>query len=67
MPGPRSGCTGSAGSASTRPTAAARMTRYIRLGSGLDAQDAAPIRGIARGAAGAKSLDVTVAVQSAQQ
>jgi transglutaminase-like putative cysteine protease len=40
--------------------------RYIRLGSGLDAQDAAPIRGIARGM-GAESLDVTVAVQSLQQ
>lgn len=40
--------------------------RYIRLGSGFDAQDAAPIRGIARGP-GAESLEVTVAVQSAQQ
>ncbi|MGB8812849.1 MAG: transglutaminase family protein [Paracoccaceae bacterium] len=40
--------------------------RYIRLGSGLDAPDAAPIRGIARGP-GVESLDVTVAVQSAQQ
>lgn len=40
--------------------------RYIRLGSGLDAQDAAPIRGVARGG-GAESLDVTVAVQSLQQ
>jgi len=40
--------------------------RYIRLGSGLDAQDAAPIRGIARGM-GAESLDVTVAVQALQQ
>ena len=40
--------------------------RYIRLGSGLDAQDAAPIRGIARGV-GAESLDVTVAVQALQQ
>jgi len=40
--------------------------RYIRLGSGLDAQDAAPIRGIARGV-GSESLDVTVAVQSLQQ
>jgi len=36
--------------------------RYIRLGSGSDAQDAAPIRGTARGA-GTESLDVTVAVQ----
>ncbi|EEW25723.1 transglutaminase family protein [Rhodobacter ferrooxidans] len=40
--------------------------RYIRLGSGLDAQDAAPIRGIARGP-GVESMDVTVAVQSVQQ
>jgi transglutaminase-like putative cysteine protease len=40
--------------------------RYIRLGSGLDAQDAAPIRGIARGGAD-EAMDVTVAVlQSAQ-
>ena len=35
--------------------------RYIRLGSGLDAQDAAPIRGIARGP-GAETMDVTVRV-----
>lgn len=40
--------------------------RYIRLGSGFDAQDAAPIRGVARGA-GAESLDVTVAVRAVQQ
>ncbi len=40
--------------------------RYIRLGSGLDAAHAAPIRGIARGGA-AETLDVTVAVQAAQQ
>lgn len=40
--------------------------RYIRLGSGLDAQDAAPIRGIARGL-GTEKLDVAVAVLSAQQ
>lgn len=40
--------------------------RYIRLGSGFDAQDAAPIRGIARGP-GEESMDVRVAVQSAQQ
>lgn len=44
--------------------------RYIRLASGFDAQDAAPIRGIARGmvpGAGGESLDVTVAIQSVQQ
>lgn len=39
--------------------------RYIRLGSGLDAQDAAPIRGSARGL-GEESLDVTVSVQTQQ-
>jgi transglutaminase-like putative cysteine protease len=40
--------------------------RYIRLGSGMDAQDAAPIRGIARGEAD-EVMDVTVAVVAAQQ
>ncbi|MFD1912394.1 transglutaminase family protein [Halodurantibacterium flavum] len=40
--------------------------RYIRLGSGLDAREAAPIRGTARGG-GQEHLDVTVAVQQAQQ
>lgn len=40
--------------------------RYIRLGSGLDALDAAPIRGISRGQ-GVESLDVTVAVQLQEQ
>jgi len=40
--------------------------RYVRLGSGLDAQDAAPIRGTARGPA-AEVLDVAVAVQAVQQ
>lgn len=39
---------------------------YIRLGSGFDAQDAAPIRGIARGGAG-EAMDVTVAVQQSAQ
>jgi transglutaminase-like putative cysteine protease len=39
--------------------------RYIRLGSGLDALDAAPIRGTARGL-GEERLDVTVSVQSQQ-
>lgn len=43
--------------------------RYIRVGSGLDAQDAAPIRGIARGQAAAspEALDVTVQVLSEAQ
>ncbi|MGL5011957.1 MAG: transglutaminase family protein [Paracoccaceae bacterium] len=40
--------------------------RYIRLGSGMDAQDAAPIRGISRGRA-REAMDVTVAVLAAQQ
>lgn len=40
--------------------------RYIRLGSGFDARDAAPIRGTARGA-GQERLDVAVAIQSVQQ
>jgi transglutaminase-like putative cysteine protease len=40
--------------------------RYIRLGSGLDAMDAAPIKGIARGP-GTESLDVRLAVQQAAQ
>jgi transglutaminase-like putative cysteine protease len=40
--------------------------RYIRLGSGFDAQDAAPIRGISRGP-GKESLDVTVAIAAMQQ
>lgn len=38
---------------------------YVRLGSGLDARDAAPIRGTARGL-GQERLDVTVAVQMQQ-
>ncbi len=45
--------------------------RYIRLGSGLDAQDAAPIRGISRavGSTGAASenLSVTVAIAAQDQ
>jgi transglutaminase-like putative cysteine protease len=40
--------------------------RYIRLGSGFDAQDAAPIRGVARGGA-LEDMDVTVAVLQATQ
>lgn len=40
--------------------------RYIRLGSGLDALDAAPIKGIARGP-GAESLDVHLAVHQSEQ
>lgn len=40
--------------------------RYIRLGSGFDAQDAAPIRGIAQGT-GTETMDVTVALGAMQQ
>ena len=40
--------------------------RYVRLGSGRDALDAAPIRGVSRGG-GVEALDVTVEVSSAQQ
>jgi transglutaminase-like putative cysteine protease len=39
--------------------------RYIRLGSGFDAADAAPIRGVARGEV-AETLDVAVAVAMSQ-
>lgn len=39
--------------------------RYIRLGSGFDAQDAAPIRGTTRGP-GEESMAVTVSVQTQQ-
>lgn len=40
--------------------------RYIRLGTGYDAPDASPIRGIAHGL-GKESMDVTVAVRAGQQ
>ena len=40
--------------------------RYVRLGSGLDAQEAAPIRGSAR-SVGEETLDVSVAVLATQQ
>jgi transglutaminase-like putative cysteine protease len=40
--------------------------RYIRLGSGYDATDAAPIRGMAQGGGGER-LDVSVSVRAAQQ
>jgi len=40
--------------------------RYIRLGSGFDAQDAAPIRGISRGG-GKEAMDVTVAILAGNQ
>ena len=40
--------------------------RYIRLGSGYDSIDAAPIRGIAKGS-GDESLMVSVAVQQVSQ
>lgn len=40
--------------------------RYVRLGSGLDASDAAPIRGIAAGQ-GAETLDVAVNVEEVER
>ena len=40
--------------------------RYIRLGSGLDAREAAPIKGVAQGE-GEERLDVTVALEAVQQ
>lgn len=40
--------------------------RYIRLGSGRDAAEAAPIRGVSRGG-GAEDLEVTVVVSQTQQ
>lgn len=40
--------------------------RYVRIGSGFDARDAAPIRGIAQGP-GSETLEVIVAVAQAQQ
>jgi transglutaminase-like putative cysteine protease len=44
--------------------------RYIRLGSGFDARDAAPIRGVAQGgvsATGTESMNVEVEVRAVQQ
>ncbi|MDZ7905578.1 MAG: transglutaminase family protein [Cypionkella sp.] len=45
--------------------------RYIRLGSGFDAQDAAPIRGVSRAVgrsgAAAENLTVTVAIAAQEQ
>lgn len=40
--------------------------RYVRLGSGLDAEDGAPIRGVSEGIA-SEALEVVVAVESIQQ
>ena len=40
--------------------------RYLRLGSGLNAHDAAPIRGITFGA-GREMMDFSVSVSDAQQ
>ena len=40
--------------------------RYIRLGSGADAIDAAPIRGVARGM-GEEEMDISVSIPQAQQ
>jgi transglutaminase-like putative cysteine protease len=41
--------------------------RYIRLGSGYDAQDAAPVKGLALGAIGRETMDVAVALDAVQQ
>jgi transglutaminase-like putative cysteine protease len=41
--------------------------RYIRLGSGYNATDAAPIKGLALGGVGQESLDVSVALDAVQQ
>lgn len=41
--------------------------RYIRLGSGYNAADAAPVKGLALGAVGEETLDVTVALDAVQQ
>jgi len=40
--------------------------RYVRLGSGLDASDAAPIRGVAMGS-GAEDMAVAVQVEELAQ
>jgi len=40
--------------------------RYIRIGSGLDAREAAPIKGVAQGE-GSERLDVAVALEAVQQ
>ena len=40
--------------------------RYVRLGSGLDAADAAPIRGVALGT-GSEDMDVSVRVEEMAQ
>ena len=39
--------------------------RYVRLGSGRDARDAAPIRGVSRGG-GSEAMDVSVVVAAQQ-
>ena len=41
--------------------------RYIRLGSGYDAHDAAPIRGVVQGSAPEEYLEVEVVVANGQQ
>ena len=40
--------------------------RYVRLGSGYDAQDAAPVRGLTVGS-GAESMDVRLQVQEMEE
>lgn len=41
--------------------------KYIRIGSGFDAIDAAPIRGVVQGGVAAEALDVEVVVTAGQQ
>lgn len=41
--------------------------RYVRVGSGVDARGAAPVRGVTHGGGGAEALDVSVEVAAAQQ
>ncbi|EPX85357.1 transglutaminase family protein [Salipiger mucosus] len=41
--------------------------RYIRLGSGFDAQDASPIRGVVQGSQPTERLEVEVVVTASQQ
>jgi transglutaminase-like putative cysteine protease len=64
MPGPSCGCPIWAGF--DPANRCSPDARYIRLGSGMDAQDAAPIRGVSRGGA-RENMDVTVAVLATQQ
>ena len=65
MPGPRSTSTSLGWIGFDPANRCCPDERYIRLGSGRDARDAAPIRGVSRGGA-TEAMDVNVVV-SAQQ